>query len=138
MQTARALVRLDAKARLSCLRLFRREMLPNNEDETANIESLDREQSDLGFQHLSIRHVCLKTWNHYGICNVKMCPMLFIAAKLFIFFDTITKSPKKHRDFGVKQYMAPIPSFATTTYKQSEYVKYFQPMVSGLFFSTLH
>ena len=59
--------------------------------------------------------------------------MLFVSVKLFIFFDTITASAKKHRDFGVKQYMAPIPSFATTTYKQSEYVKYFTPVVSGLF-----
>lgn len=57
---------------------------------------------------------------------------LIVKVKLFLFFDTIAASPKKHRDFGLKQYMQPIPSFATSTYKLSEYQQYFHTNWSGL------
>lgn len=58
-------------------------------------------------------------------------------AKLFLFFDTIAASPRKHRDFGLKQYMSPISSFATTTFKQSEYEQYFHTTVGRFLFSIL-
>ncbi|KAL4240457.1 mannose metabolic process [Mactra antiquata] len=57
---------------------------------------------------------------------------LIVRGKMLILMDTIDNSAKMHRDLGLKTYMAPIPSFAKTDYKYSEYSQYYHTTWSGL------
>lgn len=57
---------------------------------------------------------------------------LIVRGKFYIFMDTIANSARMHRDMGLRQYMAPIPSFVNTDMKYSEYSMFFNTQWSGL------
>ncbi|XP_060578031.1 lysosomal alpha-mannosidase-like isoform X2 [Ruditapes philippinarum] len=57
---------------------------------------------------------------------------LIVRGKMYVFMDTVANSAKMHRDLGLRTYMAPIPAFAKTDMKYSEYSQYFNTMWSGI------
>ncbi|XP_053388235.1 lysosomal alpha-mannosidase-like isoform X2 [Mercenaria mercenaria] len=57
---------------------------------------------------------------------------LIVRGKMYIFVDTIASSARRHRDLGLRTYMAPIPAFAETDMKYTEYSQYFHTTWSGI------
>ncbi|XP_052266836.1 lysosomal alpha-mannosidase-like isoform X2 [Dreissena polymorpha] len=57
---------------------------------------------------------------------------LIIRGKMFVHSGTTDTAAQFHRDFALRQYMAPLPMFAVTDMKYSDYSTYFRTMWSGL------